>query len=42
MVRESGKEPIVRIVVEGGDFGRINDMAVDIAQHIKEICAYKV
>ena len=42
MVRESGKEPIVRIVVEGSDFGRINDMAVDIAQHIKDICAYKV
>ncbi len=42
MVRESGKEPIVRILVEGSDFGRINDMAVDIAQHIKESCAYKV
>lgn len=42
MVRESGKEPIVRILVEGSDFGRINDMAVDIAQHIKESCAYNV
>jgi phosphoglucosamine mutase len=42
MVRESGKEPIVRILIEGSDFGRINDMAVDIAQHIKESCAYKV
>lgn len=38
LVRESGKEPIVRILVEGRDFGRINDMAVDIAQHIKESC----
>ncbi|MCR4795877.1 MULTISPECIES: phosphoglucosamine mutase [Ruminococcus] len=42
MVRESGKEPIVRILIEGCDFGRINDMAVDIAQHIKESCAYKI
>ncbi|WP_028517849.1 phosphoglucosamine mutase [Ruminococcus flavefaciens] len=42
MVRESGKEPIVRILIEGSDFGRINDMAVDIAQHIKESCAYKI
>ncbi len=41
LVRESGKEPIVRILVEGGDFGRINDMAVDIAQHIKDICAFR-
>lgn len=39
MVRESGKEPIIRIMAEGNDFGRINDMAVDIAQHIKEKCA---
>lgn len=38
LVRESGKEPIVRILVEGRDFGRINDMAVDVAQHIKESC----
>ena len=36
MVRESGKEPIVRIMTEGTDFGRINDMAVEIAQQIKE------
>jgi phosphoglucosamine mutase len=39
MVRESGKEPIVRIMAEGNDFGRINDMAVEIAQHIKEKCS---
>ena len=39
MVRESGKEPIVRIMAEGSDFGRINDMAVEIAQHIKEKCS---
>ena len=39
MVRESGKEPIVRIMTEGTDFGRINDMAVEIAQRIKEKCA---
>lgn len=42
MVRESGKEPIIRIMTEGSDFGRINDMAVDIAQCIKDNCAYKV
>lgn len=41
MVRESGKEPIVRIMAEGNDFGRINDMAVGIAQRIKESCAFK-
>ena len=40
MVRESGKEPIVRIMTEGTDFGRINDMAVEIAQRIKESCAF--
>ncbi|MCR5600499.1 MAG: phosphoglucosamine mutase [Ruminococcus sp.] len=39
-VRESGKEPIVRIMTEGSDFGRINDMAVAIAQCIKDSCAY--
>ena len=39
MVRESGKEPIVRIMAEGNDFGRINEMAVEIAQHIKEKCS---
>ena len=38
-VRESGKEPIIRIMAEGTDFGRINDMAVEIAQQIKEKCA---
>ena len=41
VVRESGKEPIVRILVEGGDFARINDMAVEIAQRIKDICAFR-
>lgn len=39
MVRESGKEPIVRIMTEGSDFGTINDMAVAIARCIKDICA---
>ena len=42
VIRESGKEPIVRILIEGADFGRINDMAVEIAQTIKDTCAYKV
>ncbi|SFW29476.1 phosphoglucosamine mutase [Ruminococcus flavefaciens] len=41
LVRESGKEPIVRIMTEGKDFGRINDMAVEIAQRIKESCAFR-
>ena len=40
-MRESGKEPIVRIMTEGKDFGRINDMAVEIAQRIKESCAFR-
>ena len=42
MVRESGKEPIIRVMTEGSDFGRINDMAVAIAQRIKDSCAYKI
>ena len=42
LVRESGTEPIVRITAEGGDFGRINDMAVGIAQRIKDICAFEI
>lgn len=41
VVRESGKEPIVRVTIEGTDFGQINDMAVEIAQRIKECCAFK-
>ena len=41
VVRESGKEPIVRLIIEGGDFGRINDMAVDIAQNIKDTCTFR-
>ena len=41
VVRESGKEPIVRLIIEGGDFGRIKDMAVDIAQNIKDTCTFR-
>ncbi|MDE5569902.1 MAG: phosphoglucosamine mutase [Ruminococcus sp.] len=36
IVRETGKEPVIRIRVEGRDFSAINDMAIKIADTIKE------
>ena len=36
LVRESGTEPLIRVMLEGKDFKLINDMAVDIADKIKE------
>ncbi len=41
IVRESsGNGPIIRVMIEGSDFGRINDIAMDIAQRIKERCRF--
>ncbi len=34
--RETGREPVIRIRVEGRDFSAINDMAIRIAETIKE------
>lgn len=36
LVRESGTEPLIRVMIEGKDFGQINTMAVEIADRIKE------
>lgn len=36
IIRETGREPVIRIRVEGRDFSAINDMAIKIAETIKE------
>lgn len=36
IVREAGKEPVIRIMIEGKDFSAINSMALQIADVIKE------
>ncbi len=38
-VRESGTEPLIRVMIEGKQFDVINEMAVKIADKIKERCA---
>ncbi|MCI5903535.1 MAG: phosphoglucosamine mutase [Oscillospiraceae bacterium] len=38
LVRESGTEPLIRVMIEGRHFDVINDMAVKIADKIKERC----
>ena len=38
LVRESGTEPLIRVMIEGKRFDLINDMAVKIADTIKERC----
>lgn len=39
VVRENnGNAPFIRIMIEGKDFGHINDIAMDIAQTIKKRC----
>jgi len=38
LVRESGTEPLVRVMVEGKNFEVINDIAIAIAEKIKERC----
>lgn len=41
IVRESsGNAPFIRVMIEGSDFGRINDIAMDIAQCIKDRCRF--
>ncbi len=40
LVRESGTEPLIRVMIEGKRFDLINDMAVKIADKIKERCPY--
>ena len=36
VVREIGKDPVIRIRIEGKDFSTINTMALQIADTIKE------
>ncbi|MBQ8905174.1 MAG: phosphoglucosamine mutase [Ruminococcus sp.] len=36
LVRESGTEPLIRVMLEGKDFRQINDYAMEIADKIKE------
>lgn len=37
IVRASGTEPLVRVMIEGENFDRINQLAVEIAEEIKNI-----
>ncbi|MBR4627527.1 MAG: phosphoglucosamine mutase [Ruminococcus sp.] len=40
IVREAyGSDPFIRVVIEGRDFGEINEMAMEIAKTIKARCA---
>ena len=42
VVRESGTAaPFITIMIEGSDFGRINSIAVEIAERIKQRCGIK-
>ncbi len=36
LVRESGTEPLIRVMIEGKDFNQINDMAMEISEKIQE------
>ncbi len=38
LVRESGTEPLIRVMIEGKRFDLINSMAVEIADKIRERC----
>lgn len=39
LVRESGTEPLIRVMIEGKRFDLINEMALEIADKIKERCS---
>lgn len=36
LVRESGTEPLIRVMIEGADFNRINAIAMEISEKIRE------
>ena len=36
LVRESGTEPLVRVMIEGADIERINELAKELANRISE------
>lgn len=39
LVRESGTEPLIRVMIEGKDFSQINAMAIEISDVIKTRCS---
>lgn len=41
LVRESGTEPLIRVMIEGKKFRLINQMALEIADKIKERCPFE-
>ncbi len=41
LVRESGTEPLIRVMIEGRDFSQINAMAIEIAEKIKSCSGKK-
>ncbi len=41
LVRESGTEPLIRVMIEGRRFDVINEMALKIADKIKERCPFE-
>ncbi len=41
LVRESGTEPLIRVMIEGRKFDEINTMAIDIADVIRKCCPTK-
>ncbi|MBP3761327.1 MAG: phosphoglucosamine mutase [Ruminococcus sp.] len=42
LVREVGKEPVIKVLVEGKDFAQINSIAIEVAEKIKERCTHDV
>lgn len=36
LVRESGTEPLIRVMIEGKDFNRINTIAMEISEKVRE------
>ena len=41
IVREVGREPVIRIHVEGPDFSRINTLALQVSDMVKERCTVR-
>ena len=38
LVRESGTEPLIRVMIEGKDFDVINEMALEVADKVRICC----
>ena len=41
VVRESGHEPLIRIMTEGSDFSRINEMAMALEDCIRRLFRHR-